>query len=110
MKNRSFRTVFLSLTALVAAGSISFAKPAEKADPATAASDVAQAATANTEVARPVGLSTAATTTAATSAQPSDAEMMKQMMELSKLNDNHKLLASMAGTWNYTVKMWMDPK
>jgi len=36
--------------------------------------------------------------------------MMKQMMELSKLNENHKLLASMAGTWSYTVKMWMDPK
>jgi hypothetical protein len=34
---------------------------------------------------------------------------MKQMMELSKLNENHKLLASTAGTWSYTVKMWMDP-
>jgi len=34
---------------------------------------------------------------------------MKQMMELAKLNDNHKLLASMAGTWSYTVKMYMDP-
>lgn len=35
---------------------------------------------------------------------------MKQMMELGKLNDNHKLLASTAGTWSYVVKMWMDPK
>ena len=35
--------------------------------------------------------------------------MMKQMMELSKLNDNHKILASIAGTWNYNVKMWMAP-
>ena len=34
--------------------------------------------------------------------------MMKQMMELSKLNDNHKLLTSMDGTWSYTVKMWMN--
>jgi hypothetical protein len=43
-----------------------------------------------------------------TSAAPS-AEEMKQMMELAKLNENHKLLASLAGTWSYTVKMWMDP-
>jgi hypothetical protein len=34
---------------------------------------------------------------------------MKQMMDLAKLNENHKLLASMAGTWSYTVKMYMDP-
>ncbi len=46
---------------------------------------------------------------ATTNAQPSEAEMMKQMMELAKLNDNHKLLASMAGTWSYTVTMWMAP-
>jgi hypothetical protein len=44
-----------------------------------------------------------------TSGAPS-AEEMKQMMELSKLNENHKLLASTAGTWSYVVKMWMDPK
>jgi len=31
------------------------------------------------------------------------------MMELAKLNQNHKLLADLAGTWNYTVKMWMNP-
>jgi hypothetical protein len=46
--------------------------------------------------------------TNASSAAPS-AEEMKQMMELSKLNENHKLLASTVGTWSYTVKMWMDP-
>ncbi len=40
---------------------------------------------------------------------PDDAEMMKQMMELSKLNENHKLLAQMAGDWTYTMKMWMAP-
>lgn len=39
---------------------------------------------------------------------PNEAEMMKQMMELSKLNENHKLLSSLDGTWNYTVKMWMN--
>jgi uncharacterized protein DUF1579 len=49
----------------------------------------------------------ASTTTTTTSAMPSDAEM-KQMMEMAKLNDNHKLLASMDGTWDYTVKFWMN--
>ena len=40
--------------------------------------------------------------------QPNEAEMMKQMMELAKLNENHKLLTDSVGTWNYTVKMWMN--
>ena len=43
--------------------------------------------------------------------QPSAADMqkmMQQMTELSKLNENHKMLADTAGTWNYSVKMWMD--
>ena len=53
--------------------------------------------------------SPASTTTTSTSTAPS-ADEMKQMMEMAKLNDNHKLLASTAGTWSYTVKMWMDPK
>ena len=35
--------------------------------------------------------------------------MMKQMMEMSKLNENHKLLSSLDGNWNYTIKMWMNP-
>jgi len=30
-------------------------------------------------------------------------------MELAKLNENHKLLADMAGTWTYNIKMWMNP-
>jgi Protein of unknown function (DUF1579) len=40
--------------------------------------------------------------------QPNEAEMMKQMMEMAKLNENHKLLSSLDGTWNYTVKFWMN--
>ena len=40
--------------------------------------------------------------------QPNEAEMMKQMMELAKLNENHKLLKDSVGTWSYTVKMWMN--
>jgi len=42
---------------------------------------------------------------ATTAASPDPAEMMKQMMEMAKLNENHKLLADLAGTWSYTVKM-----
>jgi len=47
--------------------------------------------------------------TASPAGQMNDAEMMAKMMELSKLNENHKLLAQMAGTWTNTVKMWMAP-
>jgi len=45
----------------------------------------------------------------ATGGQPNPQEMMKQMIELSKLNENHKLLATMDGNWNYTIKFWMNP-
>ena len=48
---------------------------------------------------------------APSSGQPSAADMekmMQQMMELSKTNENHKLLASLDGTWSYDVKMWMN--
>lgn len=35
---------------------------------------------------------------------------MKQMMEMAKLNENHKLLGDLSGDWTYTIKMWMgDP-
>jgi Protein of unknown function (DUF1579) len=46
---------------------------------------------------------------AAATGQPNPQEMMKQMMEMGKLNDNHKLLADMNGNWNYAIKMWMNP-
>ena len=36
-------------------------------------------------------------------------KMMAQMIELAKPGENHKLLADLSGTWNYTVKMWMNP-
>jgi hypothetical protein len=57
--------------------------------------------------------STSTTTTSqattASTGQPNEADMMKQMTEMSKLNENHKLLASLAGTWNYTIRFWMSP-
>ena len=37
-----------------------------------------------------------------------DQEMMAKMMEMGKLNKNHKLIASLDGNWNYTVKFWMN--
>jgi hypothetical protein len=46
------------------------------------------------------------------SAQPSAADMqkmMQQMAEMSKLNENHKLLSSLDGNWDYTIKFWMNP-
>src|SRR5438477_2637717 len=42
-------------------------------------------------------------------AGPPSAEDMHKMMEMGKLNENHKMLGELAGTWSYTVKMWMDP-
>jgi hypothetical protein len=62
---------------------------------------LASPAIAQTDTASP-------STGAASTGMPSDAEMMKQMMEMSKLNDNHKLLASMDGNWDYVVKFWMN--
>jgi hypothetical protein len=54
------------------------------------------------------GANTAAPPAAATTSQPNESQMMQQMIELSKLNENHKLLSSLDGTWNYIVKMWMN--
>jgi len=55
-----------------------------------------------------VGTSPAAAVSAP-AGQPNPQEMMKQMMEMSKLNENHKLLSSMDGNWAYTIKFWMNP-
>src|SRR5947209_426651 len=41
--------------------------------------------------------------------QPNPQEMMKQMIEMSKLNENHKLLSNLDGNWNFSIKMWMNP-
>src|SRR5215510_13873747 len=57
-----------------------------------------------------------ATATGSTAAQPATAtgqpnpqEMMKQMVEMGKLNENHKLLSTTDGNWTYNIKMWMNP-
>ncbi len=45
----------------------------------------------------------------ASAGKPDPAEMMKLMMEMAELNENHKLLGELVGTWDYTVKYWFDP-
>lgn len=63
------------------------------------------------EGAKPGAVSPVTSSTAPSPAagEPSEEEMMKMMMELSKLNENHKLLADLVGEWDYTVKYWFDP-
>jgi hypothetical protein len=81
-----------NVTAVLAAAFITIPSFAQGQTPAPATSSVAASAS-----------QTAAT------GQPDQAEMMKQMIELAKLNDNHKLLADMAGTWTCKIKYWMNP-
>src|SRR5436190_20786605 len=116
MKKRIIRTATLSLTLLFAGAAISFAQ--EKSPPtkdsatgADAASALAPETDAKISTARATETKTMAAPATETkaSAQPSEAEMMKQMMELAKPGENHQLLSGMAGTWTYTVKMWMNP-
>ncbi len=61
------------------------------------------------ETSPPASAAVTTSPVAAPSGQPNEAEMMKQMMELAKLNENHKMLGDLAGTWTYTVKFWMNP-
>src|SRR5206468_2460137 len=72
---------------------------------------IATSSFAQTPATSPAAASTLTTAqpTSATGQSPNPQEMMKQMMEMSKLNENHKLLADMNGNWNYTIKMWMTP-
>ena len=58
---------------------------------------------AQTTASSPAGSATSA------AVAPDEVEMMKQMIELAKLNENHKLLASLVGTWSVSTKMWMNP-
>ena len=65
---------------------------------------------AQTTSTSPAGASSSsAAQPAASGGQPTQQEMMKQMMEMSKLNENHKLLSSLDGNSNYTIKFWMNP-
>jgi Protein of unknown function (DUF1579) len=57
----------------------------------------------------PAPTAASASSTTSSIRSPNEAEMMKQTMEIAKLNENHKLLAGLAGSWNYTIKFWMNP-
>ncbi len=88
---RSGRAVLVSLVTITLASGI----PARAAEEKKSSTVTATATTAATPAHSAAGM-------------PSDEEMMKIMMEMGKLNENHKLLASLDGTWSYVVKMWMD--
>src|SRR5207245_11473510 len=50
-----------------------------------------------------------ATASAPSAAQPVTATGQPNPQEMMKLNENHKLLSSLDGSWNYSIKMWMNP-
>src|SRR5437016_6020292 len=70
---------------------------------------IALPAFAQSPAVSPAVASSPAAALSAPGGQPNPQEMMKQMIEMSKLNENHKLLAGMDGNWNYTIKFWMNP-
>ena len=94
-------TLLKALIALFALASFTYAQSPTVAPKTAPAMSPAMSSTTTTTT-------SAASSPAASSMAPT-AEEMKQMMELANLNENHKMLASTAGTWSYTVKMWMDP-
>ena len=116
MKKRLYKRIIgvvpLSLALLFVGGTISFGQETSPADAKKDASSAIEPAAA--AVAQPAAEANITTTKAPASeakpaAQLSDADMMKQMMDLAKTGENHKLLSGMAGSWAYTVKMWMNP-
>jgi hypothetical protein len=72
-------------------------------------SDVAQPVASSPAAVKPAAAVTTASSPAIATAQAPDVAMMKQMMELATPGENHKLLASLVGTWSYNVTMWMAP-
>ena len=110
MKKRIFRVTTLSLTVLFTTASVSFAQTPSTATQTDAvkpaAVDMAKPSSAASSPAAPAQ---AATTTAAQPSADEMKKMMEQMMELGKPGENHKLLAELAGSWTYTMKMMMDP-
>src|SRR5438874_11665464 len=99
MKIPVFVTIFFTATSLTVS---SFAQQtATSPAPGGKVSNTGQVAVP----ANPAG----GTGASAPTGQPNAADMMKQMMELSKIGENHKLLSSLDGNWDYTIKFWMNP-
>lgn len=109
------KTFLKSLIVLFAIASVALAQTPSAAPKVPAASTPAAATTTTTTASSPAATAPTAsspattTTTAATTGAGPSMEEMKQMMEMGKLNENHKLLAGFVGNWTYTVKMWMAP-
>ncbi len=97
MRTSLIVTVFITATSLAAS---SFAQTTGSPAPGQKKSNMGQVAVPdNSKAAR-------------TAAKPSAADMqkmMQEMAELSKLNENHKLLSSLDGNWDYAIKFWMNP-
>jgi hypothetical protein len=98
MKTSLFVTVFLAAT------SFAFAQETTSTPPSGKTSNSGTVPVP----ANPAG----GTGPSASTGQPSAADMqkmMQQMMEMSKMNENHKLLSSLDGNWDYKIKFWMNP-
>ncbi|MEN3370792.1 MAG: hypothetical protein V7609_2935 [Verrucomicrobiota bacterium] len=101
------KTFLKSLIVLFAIAPLAFAQT-----PSAAPKVPTATTTTASSPAAPATTTSSPATTTTTSAAPSAEEMkkmMEQMMELGKPGENHKLLAEMAGSWTYTMKMMMDP-
>src|SRR5438874_8075611 len=109
------KTLFCLLIAIVTATLVtlpSFAQTSETSPSLTPSPTITlspSGLTSPSVALSPGATSSPGTAQATATGQPNQAEMMKQMMELSKLSENHKLLKDLAGTWSYNVTMWMDP-
>ncbi len=98
------------LTAVLSAVALLVALPAFAQTPATSPdSAAAKEKAATTAVAESAAAAATSAVAAPAAGQPSEAELMKMMMEMGAMNENHKLLGEVAGDWTYTLKMWMAP-
>jgi hypothetical protein len=97
----------LVLTAALAASPVFAQAPTPASTASPALSNANPAVPTTSAAASPT--STASTTTPTTTQTPDMAKMMEMMMEMGKVGENHKLLGSLAGSWTYTAKMFMDP-
>jgi hypothetical protein len=80
----------------------------DKSSPSTAPSPVLPPGTTTSTTSSATSSTDATGTAGTTATAPNEAEMMKMMMEMAKLNENHKLLSATEGTYNFTTKMWMN--
>lgn len=115
MKTFVISVAILSTAALVAVPAFAQDEAKDRTDkamqPAQTRLPDDQTKSASSPAAAATSTSTTSTSqsTTASTGQPNEAEMMKQMAELAKLNENHKMLADLNGTWSYTVKFWPAP-